>query len=186
MEVFTIVANEVIGLSATECTLMQFSYNPEQIHDPESVLRSAVMDYLKTDEGKRQLEINMCGLCISSDNFHEVIPYESKSILSGLKYNRNDKVTDFHLAYLLNEGRAKNLDSNIYKKREPHVDKLEYEFNKTGDIDFYSGELYLNAIGDVVSGCDWSYKSQKKYRFGNVMNKNWLENISNSELYIAS
>lgn len=336
MEVFTIVANEVIGLSATECTLIQFSYNPEQIRDPESVLRSAVKDYLKTDEGKRQLEINcgcrnwgdvddipgsfflnyglakiappdmkkmriysannvfievtrrcnmccahclrgdaesidiqekyidafldnfekgayissltftggeislnipairytlkavkergiavgsfymvtngkavdkmadlamaslewwaycdekddyMCGLCISSDNFHEVIPYESKSILSGLKYNRNDKVTDFHLAYLLNEGRAKNLDSNIYKKREPHVDKLEYEFNKTGDIDFYSGELYLNAIGDVVSGCDWSYKSQKKYRFGNVMNKNWLENISNSELYIAS
>ena len=60
LRVFTIVANEVIGLSATECTLMQFSYNPEQIHDPESVLRSAVMDYLKTDEGKRQLEIN-CG-----------------------------------------------------------------------------------------------------------------------------
>jgi hypothetical protein len=68
----------------------------------------------------------------------------------------------------------------------PFKMKLEYEFNKTGDIDFYSGELYLNAIGDVVSGCDWSYKSQKKYRFGNVMNKNWLENISNSELYIAS
>lgn len=34
MEVFTIVANEVIGLSATECTLIQFSYNPEQIRDP--------------------------------------------------------------------------------------------------------------------------------------------------------
>lgn len=60
LKTFTIVANEVIGLSATECTLMQFSYNPEQIHDPETVLRSAVMDYLKTDEGKRQLEIN-CG-----------------------------------------------------------------------------------------------------------------------------
>lgn len=127
-----------------------------------------------------------CGLCISSDDFHEAIPYESKSILSGLKYNSNDKVTDFHRAYLLNEGRAKNLDSDIYKKREPHVDKLEYEFSKTGGIDFYSGELYLNAIGDVVSGCDWSYKSQKKYRFGNVMNKSWLENISNGELRIAS
>lgn len=25
MEVFTIIANEVIGLSATECTLIQFS-----------------------------------------------------------------------------------------------------------------------------------------------------------------
>lgn len=59
-KVFTIVANEAIGLSTTECTLMQFSYNPEQIHDPESVLRGAIKDYLKTDEGKRQLEIN-CG-----------------------------------------------------------------------------------------------------------------------------
>ena len=29
MEVFTIVANEVIGLSATECTLMQFSFHTE-------------------------------------------------------------------------------------------------------------------------------------------------------------
>lgn len=57
-KVFTIVANEAIGLSTTECTLMQFSYNPEQIHDPESVLRGAIKDYLKTDEGKRQLEIN--------------------------------------------------------------------------------------------------------------------------------
>lgn len=53
LKTFTIVANEVIGLSATECTLMQFSYNPEQIHDPESVLRSAVKDYLKTGQQPR-------------------------------------------------------------------------------------------------------------------------------------
>lgn len=45
-KVFTIVANEAIDLSTTECTLMQFSYNPEQIHDPESVLRGAIKDYL--------------------------------------------------------------------------------------------------------------------------------------------
>lgn len=58
-KVFTIVANEVVD-RAVECTLIQFSYNSEQIHDPESVLRGAIKDYLKTDEGKRQLEIN-CG-----------------------------------------------------------------------------------------------------------------------------
>lgn len=58
-KVFTIVANEVVD-GAVECTLIQFSYNPEQIHDPESVLRGAIKDYLKTDEGKRQLEINCC------------------------------------------------------------------------------------------------------------------------------
>lgn len=43
MEVFTIVANEVIGLSATECTLIQFSYNPEQICDPETHLYIATV-----------------------------------------------------------------------------------------------------------------------------------------------
>lgn len=50
-KVFTIVANEIVD-RAVECTLIQFSYNPEQIHDPESVLRGAIKDYLKTDEGK--------------------------------------------------------------------------------------------------------------------------------------
>lgn len=60
LKTFTVVANEVIGLSATECTLMQFRYNPEQIHDPETVLRCAVKDYLQTEEGKHQLKIN-CG-----------------------------------------------------------------------------------------------------------------------------
>ena len=49
-KVFTIVANEVVD-GAVECTLIQFSYNPEQIHNPESVLRGAIKDYLKTDEG---------------------------------------------------------------------------------------------------------------------------------------
>lgn len=83
-------------------------------------------------------------------------------------------------------GRRKQQQETNNTTVKIYVDKLEYEFNKTGDIDFYSGELYLNAIGDIVSGCDWSYKSQKKYRFGNVMNKNWLENITNSELCIAS
>lgn len=33
----------------------------------------------------------------------------------------------------------------------------------------------MNAIGDVVVGCDWSYESQKKYRIGNVMDEKWLE-----------
>ena len=60
LKTFTVVANEVIGLSATECTLMQFRYNREQIHDPETVLRCAVKDYLQTEEGKHQLKIN-CG-----------------------------------------------------------------------------------------------------------------------------
>lgn len=131
-----------------------------------------------------------CGLCISSDDFHEEISSESASILSGLRYNRDDKVTNFRKQYLINEGRAKTINANQILKREPSVSKLtiEYERNcaqrsETG-IDITDGELYLNAIGDVVVGCDWSYESQRKYRIGNVMDEKWLENIRSSKLCI--
>lgn len=63
----------------------------------------------------------LCGLCISSDNFHEEISDESASILNGLKYNRDDMVTDFHEKYLLNEGRAKTLNDDWSLKREPRT-----------------------------------------------------------------
>ena len=106
-----------------------------------------------------------CGLCISSDDFHEEIPRESASILSGLRYNRNDKVTDFRKQYLINEGRAKTINANQILKREPIVSELVIEYerdckprNEAG-INITDGELYLNAIGDVVVGCDWSYES---------------------------
>lgn len=132
----------------------------------------------------------LCGLCISSDDFHEEIPRESASILSGLRYNRNDKVTDFRKQYLINEGRAKTINANQILKREPIVSELVIEYerdckpgNEAG-INITDGELYLNAIGDVVVGCDWSYESQRKYRIGNVMDEKWLENIRSSKLCI--
>lgn len=131
-----------------------------------------------------------CGLCISSDDFHEEISSESASILSGLKYNRDDKVTDFRKQYLINEGRAKTINANQILKREPMVSELTIEYERNcaqrseAGIYITDGELYLNAIGDVVVGCNWSYESQKKYRIGNVMDEKWLENIRSSKLCI--
>ena len=108
-----------------------------------------------------------------------------------MRYNRNDKVTDFRKQYLINEGRAKTINANQILKREPIVSELVIEYekyckqgNETG-INITDGELYLNAIGDVVVGCDWSYESQKKYRIGNVMDQNWLKSIANNEFCIA-
>lgn len=127
-----------------------------------------------------------CGLCISSDDFHEEIPRESASILSGLRYNRNDKVTDFRKNYLLNEGRAKNLNTDWALKKEPRAPELmvDYTGNDKIGININEGELYLNAVGNVVVGCDWSYESQKKYCLGNAMDEKWLENIRSSKLCI--
>lgn len=88
----------------------------------------------------------LCGLCISSDNFHEEISDESASILSGLKYNRDDMVTDFHEKYLLNEGRAKTLNDDWSLKREPRTPELvvDYTGNDKIGININEGELYLN------------------------------------------
>ena len=108
-----------------------------------------------------------------------------------MRYNRNDKVTDFRKQYLINEGRAKTINANQILKREPIVSELVIEYerdckpgNEAG-INITDGELYLNAIGDVVVGCDWSYESKKKYRIGNVMDQNWLKSIANNEFCIA-
>ena len=60
MSTYTIAINEVIGLSAAETILMQFEYDLQKINDPETTLRTAIKDYLKTDEGKRQVNMN-CG-----------------------------------------------------------------------------------------------------------------------------
>ena len=57
---YTIAVNEVIGLSTAETILMQFEYDQQKINDPETTLRTAIKNYLKTDAGKQQVNMN-CG-----------------------------------------------------------------------------------------------------------------------------
>lgn len=110
---------------------------------------------------------------------------QSDNIIARIYYER-DMVTDFHEKYLLNEGRAKTLNDDWSLKREPRTPELvvDYTGNDKIGININEGELYLNTVGDVVVGCDWSYESQRKYRIGNVMDEKWLENIRSSKLCI--
>lgn len=57
---YTIAVNEVIGLSTAETILMQFEYDQQKINDSEATLRTAIKNYLKTDAGKQQVNMN-CG-----------------------------------------------------------------------------------------------------------------------------
>lgn len=57
---YTIAVNEVIGLSTAETILMQFEYDQQKINDPETTLRTAIKNYMKTDTGKQQVNMN-CG-----------------------------------------------------------------------------------------------------------------------------
>lgn len=119
---------------------------------------------------------DLCGLAVSDDIFHRV--YQSGSFKSTIyrymydeydcerEYFRlKDKQTDFYRVPLISEGRATLL--NNYDKREnkpsPYIDDLVH-------IDGTSicGTLYLNALGDLIDGCDWSYSSQNKFRIASV------------------
>lgn len=143
----------------------------------ESCFDSGAMFNLPCKANRKTHEVFAVECCASPDD-------DDSFSYAEVKINGKDYPINFIDDILLENNVDDALDE--FYRIQQTGEYWQPDGNKTGDIDFYSGELYLNAIGDVVSGCDWSYKSQKKYRFGNVMNKNWLENISNSELYIAS
>lgn len=114
-------------------------------------------------------EEDYSGVAISNDEFHEDIDDDAYMILSGLKYYRkNDKNTDFSVAALINEGRAKALSSSAYKKEEPKDIYLDVTNLGANFLDISGASLYLNAKGDIVVGCDWSYESQDMRKATNV------------------
>ena len=70
---------------------------------------------------------------------------------------------------LILEGRARKwVKENGFSGRAAHVTALEpremREYNATGDA-----YIYVAVNGDVILGCDLSYKSQRKARIGNVL-----------------
>lgn len=114
-------------------------------------------------------EEDYCGVSISGDEFHEDIDDDAYAILSGLKYFREkDKKTDFSDVALINEGRAKGLSSSAYKKEEPEDVYLDVINLGSDLLDVSGASLYLDAKGDIVVGCDWSYESQDERKATNV------------------
>jgi MoaA/NifB/PqqE/SkfB family radical SAM enzyme len=107
----------------------------------------------------------MCGLVISGDQYHRVEvgePKEAKALYKALTFFRaDDRQGD--LENVLTEGRAK--DMNGSPVRQEH---LEVEKDITDEVRVNDGNLYINALGDVVSGCDFSYESQEDFKIGNV------------------
>ena len=128
-------------------------------------------------------EKELCGLAISDDEFHakyrDEFTFKRNSIHYAYdcfgdmrKYFRqNEKKTDWQSSYLLNEGRAKNIHSPYIKKRENTVssviDDLVHIYKGDNNI---GGTLYLNALGELIDGCDWSYHSQNQHKLGNIFN----------------
>lgn len=99
----------------------------------------------------------------SNDDYHDEIKEDNIKKLSVFKFvspKYSYPITQGE--YEINEGRAKENgigirdESPIVKKRNS-VEDFMYDDDITSEL-----ELYLNCKGNLVAGCDWSYKNQDK------------------------
>ena len=110
---------------------------------PEFVL-SAMELYLLCEEKES------CSIQKSIDYYHE--ENEDESLLQALSFysERNNRKGS-----LINQGKAKK---HGLGQRENNKEEFEVDENR-----IIEGRIYLNALGKVIAGCDWSYKEQKQH-----------------------
>ena len=96
-------------------------------------------------------EKEMCEVAVSNDIYHQVEGEYDTTLLDGLAFFRRKherEGLEYPDGHLIAQGRT-------HHGREPFDTELEVEGNTIGE-----GNLYLNARGWILAGCDWSYKSQ--------------------------
>lgn len=121
-----------------------------------------------------------CGLALSKDRFHEPVSFKAKQRLKAFSFfDENSKSTnwDNRTAYLLDEGRARNL---CWKKRKVYLllkdvfDKessfVEEELEDGKRILRTDNDIYLCLNGEVRVNCDMAYRNTSE-TIGNVNNR---------------
>jgi len=92
---------------------------------------------------------------ISNDQYHDNNEEATRRLqaLAFVNYKQGDILDKFVIA----EGRAKDFGENY---------KTDYGFEI--DEDYIEGTVYLNALGKIISDCDWSYENQSDHFVCNV------------------
>jgi organic radical activating enzyme len=104
---------------------------------------------------------NFCMIGISNDQYHE-IDENNKELLKAFKFaryrytNRDDteKIYVRRGAELINQGRYKE---NYNNGTDLELSPISIEDESDGRIE---SNIYLNCNGNIINGCDWSYKNQ--------------------------
>lgn len=131
-------------------------------------------------EYTKEFDGEISGVSISTDQFHDDLPEENYWFYRDYQYFEESK--DIHFVkYVIPEGRA--LDMGVYTNgmREPREETLDFEFYNTKYPELYitDGTLYLNAKGDIVFGCDFSFEHQDQLAHFNIKDKTIREYIFN-------
>lgn len=106
-------------------------------------------------------EREMCQVALSSDVFHKDQTEISKDdlYLSALTFftERDSDFDDMNKTdWLIPEGRG----MDWYTKRESPAPEL---YTVESDYGIEDGTIYLNVEGNIIAGCDFSYKSQDEH-----------------------
>lgn len=111
-------------------------------------------------------EKETCCVDVSCDDFHKQEHYfiMEESLLSGLSFV-GVRTGDYYGKNWLAEGRFEEVGGRINVVESLEIDE-DY-----GCI--CEGNLYLNCFGEIILGCDWSFKNQSKHKICNVSDDIW-------------
>ena len=94
-------------------------------------------------------------LAISKDRFHEEV-YHSYNTEEYLEYLNDVGILSKKEVYtVIPEGRGWGLAP----RHDCGPEREKFEFDENGE-GITEGNIYLNAKGNIIAGCDWSYESQ--------------------------
>lgn len=145
--------------------------------DPMPLMQEALLWYGFVQEQDKDIN----GLALSSDPFHEEIPYAHLALLRGLSFFHEDDKKMWPEQALLEEGRAKQLAGayQMYPVSEEHVEgRIDDEVLNPDSLNVDEGLLYLNVRGALVAGCNWSYNSQRDHTLAKVTSENWVSELA--------
>jgi len=75
--------------------------------------------------------------------------------------------------YLVNQGRAKKVSWDKFREESP--DTFDIEFSDSLEVESIGeGYFYLNALGYIIPGCDFSYVDQKNNQIAHCLDNDWM------------
>ena len=117
-------------------------------------------------------DVDVCGIAISRDKYHEPVPYENIQRLKAFSiFREDDKTTDWNRAPVQNLGRAKNLN-NQEKREHCHAPISAYK-PESDEVRLEDSVVTITVDGDVLAECDYEYANADKYKLANVFDAEW-------------
>jgi len=130
-----------------DTTISNFYIATNAMVVPDEFL-SAIMDlWLYCDD-------NECSAVhYSNDKYHDKMPTENVDKLRTFRFVEAKYPKDgYSNLHLINEG---NAVTNGIGRRDHGSASFEIDDGNVSD-----GEVYLNCLGNIIAGCDWSYETQ--------------------------